>query len=366
MDISSLKVYMVGGAVRDKLLGLIPQDVDWVVVGSTPEEMIALGFQQVGAEFPVFLHPETGEEYALARQERKTGPGYHGFETRFSPDVTLEDDLVRRDLTINAMAMLPDGTIVDPYGGQEDLKRKVLRHTSEAFREDPVRILRLARFSARYYNFETATETLAMCAEMIRMGEFDHLTPERVWAEFKKGLMEPRPDKMFITLFAVHGDRTLKEFFAGYSKSMGYLKEAAKCDADLEVRFATIASGFKMKEDFAKWTIPSECQDVAMLVNNNLHSFANYFKLTPTERVQLLTRCDALRRHERFGQVAVAAGLIIAVNRDETTPIAEMFQVTRDLAKVKAVPAGGIAQMCEDKSKIAETVFNARVAALEE
>lgn len=359
-----LKVYMVGGAVRDKLLGLEPKDIDYVVVGSTIEEMLSLGFQQVGAEFPVFLHPTTGEEYALARQEKKTGPGYHGFEVMFSPDVTLEQDLARRDLTINAMAMLPDGTVVDPYGGQDDLKNKVLRHTSDAFREDPVRVLRLARFQARYFGFSIAPETMVMMAEMVEAGELNHLTPERVFAEFKKGLMENHPEAMFVTLSAIYADQTFKEFFAGYPKSMQVLKNAARQDCDLEVRFATIASGFKMKEDFAKWTIPSNCQEVAMLVNNNLHSFVNYFKLTPTEKVQLFMRCDALRRPERFGHVCVACGLIMVTANDELGPPAELFQLHRDLEKVKAVPAGGIAQQCEDKSKIAEAVFDARVAAI--
>lgn len=359
-----LKVYMVGGAVRDKLLGFDPQDIDYVVVGSTIEEMVSLGFQQVGAEFPVFLHPTTGEEYALARQEKKTGPGYHGFEVMFSPDVTLEDDLARRDLTINAMAMLPDGTVVDPYGGQEDLERKVLRHTSDAFREDPVRVLRLARFFARYDTFEIASETLNMAAEMIRMGELDHVTPERVWAEFKKGLMERRPDRMFIALHGVHADRVLKEFFVGYSKSMGALQMAAENDASLEVRFATIASGFKMKEDYAKWTIPSDCQEVSMVVNNNMQSFTNYEKLTPIERVQFFQRCDAIRRIPRFNQIMTAASFIMSSNTGEEWP-PEVFNVIRsDAGKVYQVPAGGIAQQCTDKSKIAETIFNARVEAL--
>jgi tRNA nucleotidyltransferase (CCA-adding enzyme) len=361
-----LKVYMVGGAVRDKLLGLDPKDIDYVVVGSTIEEMVSLGFTQVGADFPVFLHPHTGEEYALARQEKKTGPGYHGFEAMFSPDVTLEQDLARRDLTINAMAMLPDGTVVDPYGGQADLRDKILRRTTDAFLEDPVRILRLARFYARYEDFSIAADTLNMCAEMIRDGELDNVTPERIWAEFKKGLMERRPDRMFRVLNGVHADRVLKEFFVGYSKSMNALQMAAEHEASLEVRFTTIGSGFKMKEDYAKWTIPSDCQEVSMVVNNNLQSFVNYEKLTSTERVQFFQRCDAIRRIERFNQIMTAASFIMSSNSGEEWP-PEIFNTIRaDAGKIYRVPAGGIAQQCTDKSKIAETIFNARVKALDE
>jgi len=363
IDLGKLQVYMVGGAVRDKLLGIEPKDIDYVVVGSTIEEMLSLGFNQVGAEFPVFLHPETGEEYALARQEKKTGPGYHGFEVMFSPDVTLEQDLARRDLTINAMAMLIDGTVVDPYGGQEDLKNKVLKHTSDAFREDPVRILRLARFAARYIDFSIDATTLLMMTEMIAAGELDHVTPERVWAEFEKGLMERGPTRMLMTLAAVHADRIFKEFFVGYPKSMDLLRTAAQFDMGLEVRFSTIASGFKLKDDFKKWTIPGDCQEVAMLVNNNLHSFMNYESLTSVEKVQLFQRCDALRRPERFDRVLTAAGVYID-HKNTHIPV-QILKATRDMHRVRAVPAGGIAQACTDKSKIAEAVFDARVAALD-
>ena len=194
-----MRVYLVGGAVRDQLLGRAVKDNDWVVVGSTPEEMLEHRFVQVGADFPVFLHPETNEEYALARQERKTGPGYHGFETRFGPEVTIEDDLLRRDLTMNAMARDEDGNLVDPYGGQEDLRNGVLRHVSEAFAEDPVRVLRVARFAARY-NFTVHDDTMDLMRELVNAGELDHLTPERVWAELEKAVGEDHPSLFFWTL----------------------------------------------------------------------------------------------------------------------------------------------------------------------
>src|SRR5215470_11800791 len=197
-----MEVYLVGGAVRDRLLGLPIRERDWVVVGARPEELERQGYMSVGKEFPVFLHPETKEEHALARLERKVAPGYRGFTTQFSPDVTLEDDLRRRDLTINAIAEKSSGELVDPYGGQRDLQARVLRHVSEAFVEDPVRILRLARFAARFANlgFTVAPETLALMKQMVASGEVDALVPERVWQETERALGEARPDVYFQTL----------------------------------------------------------------------------------------------------------------------------------------------------------------------
>ena len=195
-----MKTYVVGGAVRDELLGLPVSDRDHVVVGATPEEMVRRGFRPVGKDFPVFLHPDTQEEYALARTERKTAPGYHGFVFHTSPDVTLEDDLARRDLTINAMARGDDGTLVDPYGGLKDLQERVFRHVSPAFAEDPVRILRVARFAARFPEFRVAAETNALMRSMVEAGEVDALVPERVWQEISRGLMENKPSRMFEVL----------------------------------------------------------------------------------------------------------------------------------------------------------------------
>src|SRR5258706_4271699 len=194
-----MKTYRVGGSVRDELLGLAVEDHDYVVVGADPAEMTRLGFKPVGADFPVFLHPQTHEEYALARTERKTGPGYKGFAFHAAPDVTLEDDLRRRDLTINAMARAEDGTLVDPHGGEKDLRAGLLRHVSDAFAEDPVRILRVARFAARF-GFAIAPETLALMRRMVESGEADALVPERVWQELARGLMEKRPSRMVAVL----------------------------------------------------------------------------------------------------------------------------------------------------------------------
>jgi tRNA nucleotidyltransferase (CCA-adding enzyme) len=195
-----MKLWMVGGAVRDALLGLPVNDRDWVVVGATPQELVDAGYVPVGRDFPVFLHPITKEEVALARTERKSAPGYRGFVVHADPSVTLEEDLLRRDLTINAMAQDPHGTLVDPYGGQRDLRDKVLRHVSPAFAEDPVRILRLARFAARYRDFSIAPETTALMQQMVGHGEVDALVPERVWQELSRGLMEVRPSRMFEVL----------------------------------------------------------------------------------------------------------------------------------------------------------------------
>ena len=194
-----MECFIVGGAVRDQLLGRPVSDRDWVVVGATPEQMAAQGFQPVGKDFPVFLHPQTHEEYALARTERKHGRGYKGFTVHAAPDVTLEQDLARRDLTINAMARDETGELVDPFGGARDLKAGVLRHVSDAFGEDPVRVLRLARFAARY-GFRVADETVALVRRMVAAGELEHLVAERVWQEFATGLAEPHPGRMFETL----------------------------------------------------------------------------------------------------------------------------------------------------------------------
>ncbi|MEO7773647.1 MAG: multifunctional CCA addition/repair protein, partial [Steroidobacteraceae bacterium] len=195
-----MRVYLVGGAVRDELLGRPVRERDWVVVGATPEQLEAQGYRAVGKDFPVFLHPQTHEEYALARRERKTAPGYRGFTTEFTPQITLEEDLLRRDLTINAIAQAPDGSRTDPYGGQKDLQARVLRHVSDAFVEDPVRILRIARFAARFADFDIAPETLALMRRMVADGEVNALVPERVWQETERALREDRPDLFFATL----------------------------------------------------------------------------------------------------------------------------------------------------------------------
>ncbi|MDT8371812.1 MAG: multifunctional CCA addition/repair protein [Gammaproteobacteria bacterium] len=262
-----METYLVGGSVRDKLLGIPVKDRDWVVVGSTPEQMIDQGYQAVGKDFPVFLHPKTHEEYALARTERKTGPGYRGFVVHAAPDVTLEQDLARRDLTINAIAQCSDGTLIDPFNGQNDLKNKILRHVSPAFAEDPVRVLRLARFAARF-NFTVADETKILILEMIHAGELDHLVPERVWQELEKALKTNQPSLFFTTLKHVQAlailfpevDRLFgipqvpkwhPEIDTGIHVMM-VIDQAARLTDDIAVRFAALC------HDLGKGTTPSD------------------------------------------------------------------------------------------------------------
>ena len=267
MNNSPLTVYCVGGAVRDKLLNQPVQDHDWVVVGSTPEEMVARGYKPVGSDFPVFLHPDTHEEYALARTERKVSQGYKGFTVYASPDVTLEQDLLRRDFTINAIAQDADGNLIDPYGGQADLKAGILRHVSDAFAEDPVRILRGARFAARF-GFAFAPETLALMRAMVDNGEVGALVAERVWQELARGLMEKHPSRFFTTLRECGALRKILpevEALFGVPQPAHYhpeidcgihvlmvIDDAAKNDRTLEVRFAALG------HDLGKATTPED------------------------------------------------------------------------------------------------------------
>src|ERR671937_1705529 len=257
-----MRIYAVGGAVRDELLGLPVKDRDYVVVGATPEEMERLGFKPVGKDFPVFLHPQTHEEYALARTERKSGRGYKGFTVHASPEVTLEEDLRRRDLTINAMAKAEDGTLIDPYGGKRDLEQGVLRHVSEAFAEDPVRILRLARFAARF-GFKVAPETMALMRRMVESGETDYLVPERVWQEFAKGLMEREPERMFEVLKAASLQKKLLPELRDRSGLAG---------GTLPVRFARLCWPLKEAEAEAlceRLKVPSDVRELALLACRN-------------------------------------------------------------------------------------------------
>ncbi len=339
-----MKMWMVGGAVRDGLLGLPVTDRDWVVVGQTPERMLAAGFTPVGKDFPVFLHPQTKEEVALARTERKTGPGYHGFQVQADPGVTLEDDLMRRDLTINAMAQDEAGHITDPHGGQRDLQAKLLRHVSPAFAEDPVRILRLARFAARFTDFNVAPETAMLMRQMVDAGEVDALVAERVWQELSRGLMETRPSRMFEVLrrcgalarLLPEVDRLWgvpqradhhPEIDTGIHLMM-VLDMSARLKAPLPVRFACLG------HDLGKGTtpadvlprhlgheersvkllralserlrVPVDCRALAEVVareHGNIHRSAEF---GAAALVRLLERCDALRRPERWDAVLLA------------------------------------------------------------
>ena len=304
-----MKVYAVGGSVRDELLGHPSADRDWVVVGADPGKMAALGYRAVGADFPVFLHPETHEEYALARTERKTAPGYKGFRFHASPDVTLEEDLRRRDLTINAIARGEDGTLVDPFGGAEDLRRGILRHVSEAFAEDPVRILRVARFAARF-GFAVAPETMALMQGMVRSGEADHLVPERVWQELARGLQEKEPARMIAVLRECGAlARTLPEVDSQSARDDGALlaaRLAASTAYGLPVRFACLTGGLAPGSVAAlceRINAPGECRDLAGLAARERAAVEGASALGAEALLALLERADAFRRPERLDRL---------------------------------------------------------------
>lgn len=401
-----MKIYTVGGAVRDEMLGLPVSDRDHVVVGATPEQMLALGYRAVGSDFPVFLHPETREEYALARTERKTAPGYRGFVFHAAPEVTIEEDLARRDLTINAMAVAADGTLVDPYRGRVDLVAGVLRHVSPAFAEDPVRILRIARFAARYREFEVAPETLALMRGMVDSGEVDHLVPERVWNEIARGLMEKQPSRMFATLRECGAlARLMPEVDAlfGVPQRASFHPEvdtgvhvmmvvdmAARLRLSLPARFAALthdlgkaltpaealprhtgheaASVRLLKPLCARLRVPGECRELAVLVaqyHGNIHRAE---ELRPATMVSVMERCDALRRPERFNDLlgACEADYRGRLGFEERAyPQADMWRSA--MAAMCSVDAGAIAQACtaEDRAaRIPERIHEARVAAV--
>ena len=342
-----MKIYAVGGAVRDQLLGLPISDHDYVVVGATVEEMLTAGFRPVGADFPVFLHPKTQEEYALARTERKSAPGYKGFTVHASPDVTLEEDLLRRDLTINAMARAEDGTLIDPYGGAKDLEARLLRHVSDAFLEDPVRILRVARFAARFASrgFRVADETVALMRGMVESGEVDHLVPERVWQELSRGLMEAKPSAMFTALracgalariapevdrlFGVPQSATSHPEIDTGVHVMMVIDYAASVKAALAVRFAALVhdlgKGITAQEFLPRHPghegtsvalthalcerlrVPSECRELGAAVarwHGDVHSAQT---LDAARLLSLMDGCDAIRRPARFADILQAS-----------------------------------------------------------
>lgn len=343
-----MQIYMVGGAVRDQLLGRPVNDHDWVVVGATPEQMLAQGYLPVGRDFPVFLHPSTREEYALARTERKSGRGYRGFVVQSSPDVTLEEDLSRRDLTINAIAASADGlsagAFFDPYNGVQDLHNRVLRHVTDAFREDPVRILRVARFAARFTDFTVAPETMQLMREMVEHGEADHLVAERVWQELARGLMEAKPSRMFEVLRDCGALAVLLPEVArlwGVPQRADYHPEvdtgvhlmmvldmAARLSAPLTVRFACLAHDLgkgttpadvlprhigheersvALLQDVAeRLRVPVDCRETAEVVAREHGHIHRSGDLSPAALVRLLERCDALRKPARFAEMLLA------------------------------------------------------------
>ncbi|GAB4116923.1 MAG: multifunctional CCA addition/repair protein [Sideroxydans sp.] len=401
---SSLKIYCVGGAVRDRLLGLQVQDHDWVVVGSTPEEMVARGFKPVGSDFPVFLHPDTHEEYALARTERKTAAGYKGFNIYASPDIPLEQDLLRRDFTINAIAEDADGNLIDPYGGQADLQAGVLRHVSEAFAEDPVRILRGARFAARF-GFSFAPETLALMRKMVDNGEVDALVAERVWQELARGLMERQPSRFFLTLRECGALKKIlpevdglfgvpqpahyhPEIDCGVHVMM-VLDDTAKLERSLEVRFAALGHDLGkaatpqdtlprhigheqrsvdlLKKLCARLRVPGECRDLALLVAQYHSHVHKVRELRADTLVKLFDHCDLWRKPERFGlilQTCESDAHGRTGHENDTYPQSSyMLECAR---AAQAVNAGDIARACADKNLIADKVREARILAVEQ
>jgi len=368
-----MRSYVVGGAVRDALLGLPVQDHDHVVVGATPEQMLALGFRAVGKDFPVFLHPRTHEEYALARTERKTAPGYHGFSFHAAPDVTLEQDLIRRDLTINAMAQGDDGVIVDPYGGRADLESRLFRHVSAAFAEDPVRILRIARFAARLPAFSVASETNQLMRQMVDQGEVDALVPERVWQELARGLMERTPSRMFAVLRDCGAlARILPELGTG-EPTMRVIDYAASHAQRLEIRFAALMLGQGQGQGIGavckRLKVPNECRDLALMTARE-HATINAAPTLDAEAiVTLIERCDGIRKPERFAQMLVAAeceALGGMAHASPDTVFSQRLLLLQALEAARAVNAGEIAARCADrKDQIARAVHLARVQAVE-
>ncbi|HLO96207.1 MAG TPA: multifunctional CCA addition/repair protein [Burkholderiaceae bacterium] len=402
-----MEIYEVGGAVRDRLLGRAVSDHDWVVVGATPQDMLDRGFQPVGKDFPVFLHPDSHEEYALARTERKTAPGYHGFSIHAAPDVTLEQDLSRRDLTINAMARDAQGRLVDPHGGQRDLAARCLRHVSPAFAEDPVRILRLARFAARFHDFSVAPETLSLMRSMVEAGEVDALVAERVWQELSRGLMETRPSRMIEVLrdcgalarLAPELDRLFgvpqpeqhhPEIDSGIHLLL-VLDQCAHMNTPLAVRYACLChdlgKGTTPPEEWPRhiahearserlsralserWRVPNEARELAELVareHTHVHQSTGF---SAEARLRLLDRCDAWRRPERFEQLLLAcecdargrAGL-------DALPYPQRERLSSELRRLQALDQAAISAAALARGlkgpAIGQAIHQARLAAL--
>ena len=412
-----MDIFVVGGAVRDALMGLPVNDRDWVVVGSTPEAMATLGYVPVGKDFPVFLHPKSREEYALARTERKTARGYKGFAVQAAPDVTLAEDLARRDLTINALAVPEalahspvaqwNGHIVDPYGGQRDLQDKVLRHVTDAFTEDPVRILRLARFAARFADFTVADATMQLMRQMVRHGEVDHLVPERVWQELARGLMADKPSRMFEVLRACGALKVLlpeldrlwgvpqrpehhPEIDTGVHVMM-VLDQCARLQAPLAVRWAALmhdlgkgttptdvlprhigheSRSVKLAHQVAeRLRVPNDCKELAEVVAREHGHIHRSHELSATATMRLLTRCDAIRQSERFALVLLACEADArgrlgceAADYPQARRLTQALQAA--LGVTTADIAAGAAREGLQGSQIGERIEAARVAAI--
>lgn len=343
-----MQIYKVGGAVRDRLLGRPVSETDWVVVGASAEEMVALGYRPVGADFPVFLHPKTGEEYALARTERKSGRGYGGFTFHASPEVTLEEDLQRRDLTINAMAEDEQGRVIDPYGGQRDLQARVLRHVAPAFAEDPLRVLRVARFAARYapLGFTVAEETLALMRQLSESGELRDLTPERSWKEISRALMEPRPD-VFVDVLARCG--ALAELFpelhavldgARSQTLLTRLRLCAEHEQPLTVRWACLLLDVPAAQIAPlnnRCKVPRECAELAQLVSQHRGAWLRAAELPAEDLLALLQSFDVYRRPQRFEQFLAACEMAQRVEGEDAAARTRYLQGAVDCARNQSI-----------------------------
>ncbi|WP_240770692.1 hypothetical protein [Neptunomonas sp. XY-337] len=325
LSAKSMQIYLVGGAVRDQLLGYPVYDRDWVVVGATPEEMLNQGFKPVGADFPVFLHPDTSEEYALARTERKSGKGYKGFKYHASPDVTLEEDLSRRDLTINAMAQDSAGAIIDPFKGQQDLANRTLRHVSPAFEEDPLRVLRVARFAARYAHlgFQVAPETIQLMQKIASGDELEHLTKERVWQELERAIMERSSLTFFTVLANSHAAEKLFGCLGRVAEHQAATALAATFSEQTEgpVRFASFAylaqlhTRTSFETLYEKLRMPNAYRDLTQQVATAYPALTQWESLSPEQRLETIQALDLIRRPERLNAILIACrNLATALN----------------------------------------------------
>ncbi len=398
-------IYAVGGAVRDQLLGLPVGDYDWVVVGATPEQMIANGYMPVGGDFPVFLHPQTREEYALARTERKSGRGYQGFTFYTGADVTLEQDLSRRDLTVNAMALRQEGQdflankvaeigsealrqqlttggldsaltegeeplLVDPFNGLEDLRQKVFRHVSDAFVEDPVRILRLARFLARFEGFIVAPETLLCCREMVSNGEVDHLVAERVWQEIAKVLMQVKPARSFEFLLEIGALERILVGFTWTDEVAETITLAAQKKLPQHFRYALVFYQVDNIKTFSRaLRVPLLCQDAAVLIaqwEQAMSAIDGKPGHDPEASLNAMLACDAIRKPQRFAELLQAYAVLLMARGLDEQHIASNVKLWQSLLEVvSAVEAGAIARSCgAEARKIKETIYAARLDSL--
>jgi tRNA nucleotidyltransferase (CCA-adding enzyme) len=378
-----METYLVGGAVRDTLLGLAVGERDWVVVGASPEDLLAQGYRPVGKDFPVFLHPDTGEEYALARTERKTGPGYTGFATATGADITLEQDLQRRDLTINAMAQTPGGRLIDPYGGKTDLDNGLLRHVSPAFAEDPVRILRVARFAARLarWGFRVAHETNALMRRMVQNGEVDHLVPERVCAELLKALAEPTPTRFFRVL---HSCGALARLFPEISplfvdadldthtdtEPLPVLAASVNYSGETPVRLAALVAdviasphGFSARQLAAfceRLRLPNAHCELALLTLRHAAAVRDLDQADAASQLALLEALDALRRPERCADFLTVCALIAATRGyPDATP-----RLRQALSAARAVSAASLGRPDLTGKALGEALRAARITAI--